>query len=547
MAQTGIPEPELAHCDATMQQFMSRWNMLGASVAIAKDGKLVYERAFGYADLARTVPMQPYNLLRVASISKTVTALAIMKLVEGGQLSLAHKVFGPEGYLNTTAYTQEIHDPRLRDITVQHLLEHSAGWDRDAGCDGYEGCDPIDFPTHVAQVMHVANPVGDSTVIRYMLRQGLNFAPGARFSYCNVGYLILGKVLEAVTHQPYETWVRQQVMQPSGVLEAHLGHNLPATHLERESSYLSRYRMLSCYNPHRQVPAAHGGFQLEAMNAHGGWLFSARDLVRLVLAADGFASRPDVISPVTLRTMTEPSATAAGYAKGWMISGGTWWHTGQLDGTASLVARTASGYTWAFLLNTSNGSAQFWQELRALGWTWVKGAANWPAHDLFAPTQNATHFWASATNSAQIRLAWANGSGTHRMVLLRAGGRSQQFPLDGQVYQTGSKLSDGSIVAYNGTDSTVEVSHLSAQHTYYARVVEYRQDATTGNLPVYTLDGNPAEILPPLVLSPQFAVHSTNGEASADGLASKPTTVRRGYFTRIRRAWRRSVSHFVKL
>ncbi|GAB3846464.1 hypothetical protein GCM10028822_06590 [Hymenobacter terrigena] len=559
-AQTGIPVPELAHCDASIRQFMSRWNVLGASVAITKDGRLAYERAFGYADVERTVHMQPYHLLRVASISKPVTALAIMKLVEEGKLSLAHKVFGPEGYLKGQAYTREIHDPRLYNITVQHLLEHSAGWDRSIGCDGYDTCDPIDFPTHVAEVMHVPNPVGDSTIIRYMLRQGLNFAPGARFAYSNVGYLVLGKVLEAVTHQPYETWVRQHVLEPAGVLEAHLGHNLPAVRQERESKYLSRYRMLSCYNPGRQVPAAYGGFQIEAMNAHGGWLFTARDLVRLALAADGFASPPDLISTATLRTMTEPSATAAGYAKGWMVDGSSWWHTGQLDGTASIVMRTASGYTWAILLNTSNGSAQFWQELKALGWTWPAGATSWPTHDLFAPAQNASNLLITASKATHPRLAWTNGTGTSRLLLLKPDSPIKAFPLDGTTYPVATKLADGTIIAANGPESMAELAHLHPQRTYYARVVEYRQDATTGNRSVYTLDGNPTLVLPPTISGlqfPQLALHSNAAQGATtlqgdtspdnDNTASERKMVVGKYFLRFRRAWRKGVAHLVRL
>lgn len=556
-AQAGIAVPELAHCDESIQQFMSRWGVLGASVAITKDGHLAYERAFGYADVQRSVPMQPYHLLRVASVSKTVTALAIMKLVEEGKISLSHKVFGPEGYLNGRAYTREIHDPRIYDITVQHLLEHSAGWDRSIGSDGFDTSDPIDFPSHVAKVMHVASPVGDSTIVRYVLRKGLNFAPGARFAYSNVGYLVLGKVLEAQTHQHYEAWVRQHILQPSGVLEAHLGHNLPTGRLERESSYLSRYRMLSCYNTGRQVPAAYGGFQLEAMSAHGGWLFSARDLVRLALAADGFATRPDLLSDSTLHSMTAPSAECSWYAKGWMVNGGTWWHTGQLDGTASLVARTASGYTWAILLNTSNGSPQFWQELKALGWGWIKGATIWPTHDLFAPVQNASQLWSSATDAEHTEVKWTNGDGTHRLLLLKAEGPTNAFPLDGTAYPIASTLADGTVVAANGTESSALLSHLNPQNTYYARVVEYRQDATTGNLPVYTLDGNPLEILPPTVLTnqQQLAHHhnAARSEAGQEGSSTdeEGVSVRRmvsgRHFQRLRRAWREGMSHFVKL
>ncbi|HEX8657743.1 MAG TPA: serine hydrolase domain-containing protein [Hymenobacter sp.] len=571
-AQSGIAVPELAHCDEAIQQFMRRWNVLGASVALSKDGRLVYDRAFGYANVARTVPMQPYHLLRVASISKPVTALAIMKLVEDGKIVLSHKVFGPDGYLNSSTYNREMRDPRLYNITVQHLLEHTAGWDRSVGCDGYEGCDPINFPAHVAQVMRTANPVGDSTLIRYMLRKGLNFAPGARFAYSNVGYLVLGKVLEAVTHQRYEAWVRAHLLLPNGIAEAHLGRNLPTARLERESNYLSRYRMLSCYTGGRQVPAAYGGFQIEAMNAHGGWLFSARDLVRLLLATDGFPSRPDVVSAATLRTMTEPSAATRWYAKGWMVDGNTWWHTGELDGTASLVARTESGYTWAILLNTCNGSPQFWRELQGLGWAWVAGAKAWPAHDLFAPERNATRLLATAPDAAHTQLTWTNGTGTARLLLLRPDRASTAFPTEGTTYPIASSLPDGTLVVANGADSTALLTRLDPHRTYYARVVEYRQDSTTGHRPVYTLDGNAVRVLPPKVLAQSlFAFHHFSQRARGLGPPDNPslsvlpapakpadgplpgavvadTQLPSGaYLRRFRRAWRTNVSRLIRL
>ena len=533
-AQTGIAVPELAHCDDLLRAFMQRWHVLGASVALAKDGKLVYERAFGYADVARTVPLQPYHLLRVASLSKSVTALAIMKLVEEGQLSLSHPVFGPAGYLRAPAYTNEIHDPRLYRVTVQQLLEHTGGWDRTIGCDGYGACDPIEFPTHVAAVMGVANPVGDSTLIRYLLRQGLHFEPGTRFAYSNVGYLVLGKVLEAVTKQPYETWVRQHVLLPSGVLEAHLAHNLPTARLERESDYLSQYQLPSCYAPTQQVPAAYGGYQVEAMNAHGGWVFSARDLVRLLLAADGFASRPDLLSAATLRSMTQPSAANAGYAKGWMVNGRNWWHTGNLDGTASEAVRTADGYTWAILLNTSASSAQFMTELDALGWQWLAGATRWPSHDLFAPAQAASALQVT-THSRLPYLTYTAGTGTHRLVLLRANSPSTAFPLDGTAYPVRSVLADGSLVVANDTSTAAQFSHLDPQRTYYARVVEYRQDATTGQQPVYTLEDSPTVVLgptagepvgPTLTLYPNPAVTELRVDGALTSLPYQVTTLR---------------------
>ncbi|GGF05159.1 serine hydrolase [Hymenobacter cavernae] len=502
-AQTGVAVPELASCDATIQQFVKRWNVLGASVAITRNGKLVYERAFGHADLARTTPLQPYHLLRVASVSKSVTALAIMKLTELGQLNLSHKVFGPAGYLNDAYYTGAITDERLYNITVQQLLEHTAGWDRTIGCDGFGGCDPIDFPLHVTQAMKASNPVADSVLVRFMLTKGLNYAPGSHYAYSNIGYLILGKLVEVVAHQSYETWVREHILQPSGVLEAHLGRNRQADRQERETEYQSTAKMLSCYGTGQKVPRAYGGFNLEAMKAHGGWLFSARDLVRLMLAADGFATRPDVLAPATISTMAQPSAVNSGYAKGWQISRSAWWHTGYLDGSASYLVRTNGGYTWAILLSSSSSDPQFWADLDHLGWSCIRGVTSWPEHDLFAPEQNATELTTTSRDSTSEQLQWRNGSGTRRLVLLKADSPVDAFPADGLRYLAnstfgqGTDLGNGTFVVANGDTSAVLLKGLDPRRTYYARVVEYSQNLATNGQPVYTLEGNPTLTLHP--------------------------------------------------
>ncbi|HEX8350960.1 MAG TPA: serine hydrolase [Hymenobacter sp.] len=497
-AQTGILVPQLASCDSTIQKFVKRWDMLGASVAIARNGKLMYARSFGYADLNRTTPLQPYHLLRVASLSKSVTSLAIMKLVEQSQLDLSHKVFGPTGYLGGAYYTSVISDPRLYDITVQHLLEHTAGWDRSVGCDGFANCDPITFPLHVTKAMKASDPVADSTLVRFMLAKGLDFAPGTEYAYSNVGYLILGKLVEAATGQQYEDWVREHLLQPSGVLEAHLGRNLLKDRQERESQYRSTGRMASCYGTGQQVSRAYGGFNVEAMNAHGGWIFSARDLVRLVLSADGFETRPDLLAPATIKTMAQASTVNPGYAKGWEVGRNGWWHSGYLDGSVSYLVRTNTGYTWAILMNSSNNPGpQFWSELDKLGWTCVRGVTTWPEHDLFAPEQNASQLTTTILDSTSEQLHWINGNGTRQLVLLKADSPVNTFPQDGVSYEAnaafgqGTDLGDSTFVVANAEGNTALLTGLDPRRTYYARVVEYHQNATTDNQPVYALEGNP--------------------------------------------------------
>ena len=96
-AQTGIPAGSMGQCDMQMQAFMSKYQIPGATLAIAKNGRLVYMRAFGTADQAGTEATQPYHTFRIASISKPITSVAIMKLIENGSLSLSDKPFGPDG------------------------------------------------------------------------------------------------------------------------------------------------------------------------------------------------------------------------------------------------------------------------------------------------------------------------------------------------------------------------------------------------------------------------------------------------------------------
>jgi CubicO group peptidase (beta-lactamase class C family) len=131
--------------DLRIQRFMKEWNIDGASVAIAKDGKLIYNKGFGYSDRAHTQHTSADGLFRIASVSKPITAIAIMKLVEERKLSLNDKVFGRSAILNKDYYLDAINDPRLYSITIQQLLEHTSGWDRDVPMDGYSPFRPRIF------------------------------------------------------------------------------------------------------------------------------------------------------------------------------------------------------------------------------------------------------------------------------------------------------------------------------------------------------------------------------------------------------------------
>ena len=508
-AQTGIPVGSMSQCDTQMQTLLNNYQIPGATLAIAKNGKLIYMRAFGTANQAGTELTQPYHMFRIASISKPITSIAIMKLIENGQLSLSDKPFGPGGILNADPYfaNANITDPRIYNITIQNLLEHSAGWNRDLPMPpgpvspypwGYGHSDPIAFPLHVTQTLGEANPVTRRAMIKFSIQKGLDFAPGTDDNYSNIGYLVLGEVIEKKTGLTYENYVKQNIFAPLGIYDIRLGKNLLADKQEREGEYINPFTTLSVYGTGQFVPWQYGGWSIEAMDAHGGWIASARDLVRLLTAVDGFPSRPDILSPTTIQTMTTPSANNINYAKGWSVnSSNTWWHGGSLDGSYSWMVRTNNQFnsqlTWAVILNKRTEAAGFQDAVSNLGFgSCVNSTTTFPTHDLFdVPTQNASTMNFSNITSNSMTVNWTNGNGDGRVLIMRAGGAPNKFPLDGTEYSPEADLGDGNRVVYSGPGNSATVSNLNSNTNYQFRLYEYKKNVNTGNYALYQL-ANPA-------------------------------------------------------
>jgi CubicO group peptidase (beta-lactamase class C family) len=184
LGQTGTPVPALKSVDSLTKLFMEKWHIPGGEIAITRHGKLIYNRGFGYADTLNKTPVQPDNLFRIASCSKPITAVAIMKLYENGKLNLDEIVFGTKGILNNAEF-KHIRDKRVEKITIRMLLQHTAGWDRE------KSGDPIFTPGKVADVFISIPPPDQTTIISYMLKyKKLDFEPGTKFAYSNFGYLL---------------------------------------------------------------------------------------------------------------------------------------------------------------------------------------------------------------------------------------------------------------------------------------------------------------------------------------------------------------------
>ncbi len=509
-AQTGIANPFMTACDASVQSFLNTYNIPGATFALSKEGKIIYLRAFGHANTEGTEATQPYHRFRIASLSKPVTGIAVMKLVEQGAIQLGDKVFGTGGLLENdpdfAALT--ITDSRIYDITVQQLLEHTAGWNRDQNCFPnptapytvqHGGCDPIVAPLHVSAVMGTSNPVSEASLVGFLLEKGLDTAPGTTYNYSNMGYLILGKIIESRTGVRYEDYVRDSIMALVGACDMSIATNYKMQKQEREGEYIGNGGgTLNSNGDGTIVPWEYGGLHVAAMGAHGGWIATASDLVRLITAVDNFNTKPDILSSSTINTMVTPSAANANYAKGWTVNNfNNWWHTGAIDGTASILARTSNGYTWAVILNkrvVDGSSNAFWTALDALPWNCISSATGTPDYDLMLqPATNASALEATVTSSSAVTLHWTNGNGNRRLVVAAKNKAVDAFPLDGTDYTadatfgSGDDLGNGNFVLYDGDANTADITGLDSAASYQFRLFEYNRNTQTGGYALYKL------------------------------------------------------------
>lgn len=369
----------------------------GGALAVVKDRRLVYAKGYGWADRERQIPATPTSLFRIASISKPITAVGVLKLVEDGRLSLDAKAFDLVRAEPLLKDGQKV-DPRLARITVRQLLQHTGGWDRD------KSFDPMFRATRIAEATGTPAPATPDAVIRYMLGKPLDFDPGQRYAYSNFGYCVLGRIIENVSGQSYEQFMRKRILAPAGIRDMRIGATLQSGQARGEVRYYTRDEKLTDNifpTGPRRVTWPYGGFHLEAMDAHGGWIASAVDLARFAAALDDPNASP-LLKPETIRAMYAPPELPAWrddsgkladafYGCGWMVrphaaSGrANYWHSGSLPGTATLLVRRWDGLSWAVLFNQRSEDSKLSDG--AIDPALHRAAAavqEWPAHDLFS-------------------------------------------------------------------------------------------------------------------------------------------------------------------
>jgi len=342
--------------DAGVSALLKKWNIPGAAMAVAKNGKLIMARGYGYADFEDKQLMQPDLMFRIGSNSKVLTSMAILHLKDQGMIDTDTKFLNILTQYQVTAGG----DQRLREISIRDLLRHSGGWDRD------KTGDPMGWHGKISKAQHISMPVLCPDVIRYMMGQPLDFAPGTKQVYSNFGYCILGRVIEKISGEPYEIYVRDHVLATMDVHAMSIGYSHD---LSQRGPFEVKYYdydgapiVNSVFPDGGKASYSYGGFEILTLDAPGGWIGSPVDLTRVMTAIDGSRSGP-FLSPGTMTEFvadpglpdwnTDPNYW---YGLGIFVGPGpqTWYHGGSISGTESQLLRDSNGYVWCIMTNSES-------------------------------------------------------------------------------------------------------------------------------------------------------------------------------------------------
>jgi D-alanyl-D-alanine carboxypeptidase len=331
LALAADPDPELPKTfdlpavDAYVAAQVKAKGFVGLSVAVMRDGEIVFAKGYGKRSIEKNLPVEPDTAFAVGSITKQFTCACVFLLAEQGKLSIDDPVskFYP-------------HLTRAKDVTLRDLMNHTSG---------YPDYYPLDFLDR-----RMLKPITTDALLKEYAGGKLDFEPGSRFSYSNTGYILLGGVVEKVSGESFSAFVEKHLLKPQKMTHSRFGS-------AEGLSAATGYTAFALGDPEPATAEAAGW-----IDAAGGLWASASDLLRWDLAL----TTGKVLKPESYKAMTAPRTLSTGKVSNYggglgiaQLDGDTvLQHTGGVSGFVSgntFVPRTKTGLV--VLSNTEHVSA----------------------------------------------------------------------------------------------------------------------------------------------------------------------------------------------
>lgn len=368
LPMTGGNEVSPSNFDLRFMRLMRQWGIPGASIAIMRHGNVIATRGYGWSSLNPRANVQPNTTFRIASVSKTLTSVAVLKLVQQHRIRLDDRVFD---ILNDL---KPLHggsiNPRLYQIKVRDLLNMSSGW----YTEGPGRLDPMFGPWSQRAFTQLNGSIPPTCVAatRLMMGRPLEFRPGTQFSYSNLNYCMLGLIVSKVTQNNYSatgyaSFVRNQILIPAGMTSTRLG----STNYQKRN--LSETRYFNA-DPGRVnvdgLPYSNSGI-IEKNYADGGWTSSALDLAKFLQSLSHYK----ILTPNVLHTMLGSPAFVRKpntyFSMGWVVQklNGHWYWSkhGSFTGTTAQIMQKDDGTSYVALFNTQPArKVQFFAQVQRL-------------------------------------------------------------------------------------------------------------------------------------------------------------------------------------
>ena len=315
VSREGYSQP--AKAETEIKEIMKELDVVGLSVAVVKKGKIIYNHSFGLKDIATNTALTNEDIFRIASISKSFSATSIMQLVEAGKLSL------DDDFSKLVGFT--VRNPKFPQtvITLRMVMSHTASIN---DSQGYFMLDVID-PAKGANYTKCYN----------------DYEPGTKYQYCNLDYNMTGTVIERISGERFDNYVRNHVLKPLKLYGGYCVDSLDANRFVTIYDYDSTKKLVpspGAYDPHRQeIQNYVMGYSTPIFSPTGGMKISAVDLARYMTMhmQHGKYKGARIISKKSSRIMQTTVAQNEGYALAIM-------HTNKLIPGKMLTGHTGVAY-----------------------------------------------------------------------------------------------------------------------------------------------------------------------------------------------------------